>query len=299
MTAHNLAQHWQYTYRLLAMEDQIEKVKKYYDAVQKSYDEKWMNKENLAMHLGFWDKTTKNLHEALINENKHVADSLAIEKEDIVLDAGCGVGGTAIWIAENYDAKVAGVNIVKKQIESAKKYAEERNVAHLASFKMTDFASTGFPSEFFTKAFAIESICHSPQKENVLKEIYRVLKPNGKFVFIDAFLEKQNLNEREKSWVKDWCKGWACPDIPVLKDFLNSFKQAGFKIIKDTEVTEKSLPCSKILFDHCKRHYRLKSILAKFKMISGENYWNTRASISQHLLYKNQVISHHLLVVQK
>lgn len=278
---------------------QIKKVRKYYGAVQESYDMYWMNKKNLAMHLGFWDEDTDNLHEALINENQHVADYLEINKDDTVLDAGCGVGGTVIWIAENYGAKAVGINVVNDQVEAARRYANERKLNHLTSFKVRDFADTGLSDNSFTKAYSIESICHSPEKENVLKEIYRLLKPGGKFVFIDAFLNMPHPGRKEKKWIYDWCEGWACPDIPVLSDFLESFSKAGFKVINDVEVTEKSLPCSKLLYEHCKQGYLRKSILSRFGIISQEDYWNTRASISQHLLYRYGVISHHLLVAQK
>ncbi len=151
------------------MDSQTEKVRAYYNTVQKTYDNYWMNKENLAMHLGFWDKDTKGVHEALINENQYVANSLNITKNDIVLDAGCGVGGTAIWVAEKYGVKVIGVNIVEKQIEAAKKYAKERKIDHLVNFELKDYADTGFPNESFTKVYNIESFCKSTQKENVLK----------------------------------------------------------------------------------------------------------------------------------
>jgi hypothetical protein len=38
----------------------------------------WMNKNNLALHMGFWEKDTKNLNDALMNENKYVAEKLSI-----------------------------------------------------------------------------------------------------------------------------------------------------------------------------------------------------------------------------
>lgn len=82
------------------------KVGKHYDRNQIFYNLFWLNKKNLGMHYGFWEKGTKTLHQAILNENKAVAQALKIKKSDIVLDAGCGVGGTAIWLANNYGIKI-------------------------------------------------------------------------------------------------------------------------------------------------------------------------------------------------
>lgn len=83
------------------------RVEEYYDYTFPFYKIFWHKGTN-GIHYGFWDEETNSHTEALINTNKTVADTGKIKYGDKVLDAGCGVGGTSIWIAKNRGAHVTG-----------------------------------------------------------------------------------------------------------------------------------------------------------------------------------------------
>ena len=71
----------------------------YYDNLQKIYD-LFYSKRTLGLHYGFWEKNTKTTEESIINTNKFVIKYLDINDNDTILDAGCGIGGTSIFIAK-------------------------------------------------------------------------------------------------------------------------------------------------------------------------------------------------------
>lgn len=56
--------------------------------------------ETFGLHLGFWDHATKNRQEAILNENQAVIELGKINKHSKALDVGCGIGGTAFYIAK-------------------------------------------------------------------------------------------------------------------------------------------------------------------------------------------------------
>ncbi|MGD8744405.1 MAG: class I SAM-dependent methyltransferase [Candidatus Woesebacteria bacterium] len=91
--------------------DYEDKIINYYDNSQWLYQLFCYNDETLGMHFGFWEKNTKNRQEALVNENQKVIDLAGIKMGQKALDAGCGVGGTAIHIAKKTHAKVYAVSI--------------------------------------------------------------------------------------------------------------------------------------------------------------------------------------------
>jgi tocopherol O-methyltransferase len=128
-----------------AGQDNAAEVSRYYAGSQWIYNAFWMNKQNLAMHYGFWDKKTTKRADALLNVNEYVARDLDIRARDVVLDAGCGVGGTAIWMAEQYGAKVTGVTITAKQVAQAQKHIARRGVRALVNVELADFCRTGLP----------------------------------------------------------------------------------------------------------------------------------------------------------
>jgi tocopherol O-methyltransferase len=159
--------------------DNAAEVSRYYNNSQWIYDLLWMNKKNLAMHYGFWDKKTASRADALLNVNEYVARDLDIRAADVVLDAGCGVGGTAIWMAEERGARVTGLTITQKQVALARKHISRRGVRALVNVELADFCRTGLPSQSFDKIYAIESVCHAPEKASFLTEAFRLLKPGG------------------------------------------------------------------------------------------------------------------------
>jgi len=69
----------------------------------------------------------------------------------------------------------------------------------------------------------------SPDKEKVMKEVFRVLKHGGRTVFCEVVL-KDALPESIKKNIDDWfrCIGGALPE----KDFLTLMKKAGFRNIE-------------------------------------------------------------------
>ncbi len=273
------------------------KVGEHYDRVQKFYDLFWMNKKNLGMHYGFWDKNTKNLHEAILNENRFVAEQLKIKKSDIVLDAGCGIGGTAIWLAENYGVRVIGITIAQKQLGLATKYVQKRRVNHLVEFRLMDFCQTDFPNNFFTKIFAIESVCHTEKKEEFIEESFRILKPGGLLVVAD-FFRKENLNEQERYLLDQWCYGWEMPNISILAEFSRELNLAGFKNIRCFDKTKEIAPSSKRMYVVIGRVMRI--ILKCLELIKiRSSHGGTKATQSQYHLFKKQTTTYNVFVAEK
>ena len=159
-------------------------IAKYYDETLPYYKYLW-SKEANALHYGFWDKETRNVQEALLNENKFLAEAADIKVTDKVLDAGCGIGGSSIWIAKNIGADVVGITLSEKQLGEAKKLAAENNLNSKVKldFRLGDYLKIGFSDNAFDVIWAIESVCHTEDKADFLKEAYRILIPRGRLVF--------------------------------------------------------------------------------------------------------------------
>lgn len=266
--------------------DHRSKIRRYYDDSQILYRLFWMNKNNLAMHYGIWDKSTKNIHEALVNENEYIGRDLDVKKNDIVLDAGCGVGGTSIWMAEKYGAKVTGINIVEKQIKLAKKYSIKRGVDDLASFERRDYCDTGFPDESFDKIFALESVCHSSKKEDFVKEVYRILKPGGKFCIYDYFVNQLETDADKRNY-EIFCNGWAMPNLAKQTDFEHFLSKYKFINIHFSDITSKILKSSKRIQRASKAWLWVDKTLNIFKIVSDENVISTEASVVQYDFFKD------------
>ncbi len=101
----------------------------YYEETWLDYRMLWLNPSNRAIHFGYWDETTHNHSESLLNMNRVLASNLRPKAGDKMLDCGCGVGGTAMWMAENHDVDVTGITVTPDQVVRGNRYAAERGLS--------------------------------------------------------------------------------------------------------------------------------------------------------------------------
>jgi len=209
------------------------RVSSYYDKAQWYYSRFWSPH---ALHYGLWQSNTENLEEALRNTDRYVCEQLAVGSGDIVLDAGCGVGGSSLYIAESTGARVVGITISAVQCAIARRLFAKSPAADRLTVSFQDYTATGFVNNAFSKVFAIESLCHAPRKEVFLREAYRVLQPGGKLLVIDAFLARQPLKSEERRAYRAFKNGWAVPRLACRSGFETALLDVGFNDVVFTNL---------------------------------------------------------------
>jgi cyclopropane fatty-acyl-phospholipid synthase-like methyltransferase len=224
-----------------------QEIAQYYDLSEVHYRLFWNLAKSKSLHYGYWDANTKNFHEALLNTNKILADFAGITKEDTVLDAGCGVGGSSVWLSKNIGCKVTGITLSKKQAMQATQYAAAQSVGDLASFAVNDYTNTGYPENSFSVVWAVETVCHAPDKSDFLREAARVLKPGGRLIMAD-FFKKAGLAGKDARMIKDWANGWAVDDYATREEFERMLQNEGFTNVRIIDASEAVMPSIKKLY---------------------------------------------------
>ncbi|MCK5076104.1 MAG: methyltransferase domain-containing protein [Calditrichia bacterium] len=242
-----------------------ENIVKYYETCDGAYKKAWDLNNSLAFHYGFWDKHIKNLPQALEYENEVLVQIAKINKNDNLLDAGCGVGGSSIYLAKNIECKVTGITLSKKQVNEARNNAEKHQVENLAKFEIMDFTKTAFKEKNFDVVWAIESVCYASSKEDFLKEAFRILKPGGRLIIADGFGLKKQYSTKEQKLLDKMNHGWQVDSLENIEDFKSHASKAGFKEIQYQPENKRIWPSVKRLF--------LFSLLAipygKFEVLTG------------------------------
>lgn len=169
----------------------------YYEECDNAYRDTWGLDYNMQLNLGLWKKGTKNLSQALLNLNQEIAEKAALTADSKVLDAGCGVGGTAIYFAKHFGCQVVGITLAPHQAKKARANAAKAGVEKLCNFEVMDFMKTTFADESFDTVVGIESICYAEPKITFIKEAHRLLKKGGKLVVADNLQGKAELSEKE------------------------------------------------------------------------------------------------------
>jgi cyclopropane fatty-acyl-phospholipid synthase-like methyltransferase len=234
-------------------------IARYYDLSEVHYRRIWNLDKSRSLHYGYWDASVKNFHEALLNINKILAEAAAIREGENILDAGCGVGGSSIWLAKEKNCMVTGISLNENQINKAIALAKTFGVTERTLFEKRDYTDTLYPGNSFDIVWAIESVCYADDKNDFLKEAYRVLRPGGRLIIAD-FFKMKDLNPHESDQVKKWAACWAINDFSTKEDFDNKLNQNCFHDIVWQNATDAIMPSAKKLY----RSYFLGIIGAKF-----------------------------------
>jgi cyclopropane fatty-acyl-phospholipid synthase-like methyltransferase len=204
----------------------------YYDVNTRVYRLLWYGRKSLGIHHGYYDSDITNQEDAIIRTNETMAKVAGIKQDDKVLDAGCGVGGSSIWLAKNIGAQVIGITISNNQIKKAYKYAKEEGVLGKVEFLNRDFNKTEFPDETFDVVWGIESLCYALDKQKLLNELYRILKPGGRLVVSDGFILKEKMTPDEQAIIDEWAHGYRVESFATVEEYKKYLDKAGFKNIK-------------------------------------------------------------------
>jgi ubiquinone/menaquinone biosynthesis C-methylase UbiE len=196
-----------------------------------------------CIHHGYYEKGIRTHIQSVINMNDFIGHLLKLDSENKqykkILDAGCGIGGTVVYFAKKFpDIKFTGINIVPDHIEMAKKLAKKEKVLSNTEFFIKDFEDTDISSNQFDAIYLMESACYALQKQILIREMYRILKPGGIIVITDVFRILDELNPFLTNIYKSFCKGWGLSDLIDIEDFIFYLKKEGFHNIVNKKITK-------------------------------------------------------------
>jgi cyclopropane fatty-acyl-phospholipid synthase-like methyltransferase len=215
----------------------VRRIRTYYRQNQPIYDRYWTDNSALSMNYGLWTAGTSTRQQAFANQNRVIARSLAVRAGDRVLEAGCGTGGTSIWLAKTVGVNVTGITLVPEQARRARRYASERGVGFETSFIVGDYLCAPFPDGSFERIFASESVCYARDKADFLREAWRLLAPDGRLVVMDGFLRRTPRAGVESRLFDRWRDGWAVPGLTRRESFEKLLREVGFTSITYVDLT--------------------------------------------------------------
>ncbi len=220
----------------------------YYNTTQIHYEKWWDLKKSASLHYGIWEKDTKNFQEALVNTNKVLLELAEISGTSRVLDAGCGVGGAAVYIHEQKGARVTGITLSQKQVDTAIKLAKEKGISDQVNFELMNYTQTSFPDESFDVVWACESICNCPEPKKFMEEAYRLLKKGGRLIVCDFFKTSSDQVD-ENDWMRKWGDTWAVTEFSATEDFKRGLEESGFINSKILDYTAQITKSAKRMFN--------------------------------------------------
>ena len=143
-----------------------------------------------------------------------------------ILEIGCG---TALFTEKVYkvtNANITAIDISTDLLNKAKKKLP------FIKFRQEDAMLMSFKDDFFDNVWG-SSVLHHMEVETVLKEIYRVLKPNGSIIFAEPnLINPQIFLQKNIPFIKRWM-GDSPDEIAFVRwKIKRTIKKIGFKEIQ-------------------------------------------------------------------
>ena len=253
----------------------------YYEQTWSAYRVIWNSPAHPAMHFGYWDQNTRSHAESLINMNRQVALRAQVQAESRVLDAGCGAGGTSLWLAETCGATVTGISIVDTDVERARQFARRRGLEQQVCFKRQDYLCTDFPDGHFDVVVAQESVCHARNKRGFLDEAFRVLKPGGRLVIQDGFRSARPHSPNDERLLHSGLSAWAVPDLATRDEIVAWTQAVGFCDVVFEDISAQTRPSHRRLATFALIFYPYSWLFYTLGWRAPERHANVQGALAQ------------------
>ena len=229
------------------------RVVNHYDALTPTFYLTDYDPEHL--HWGYWDEppgagTPRAFDRqaqatAVIGMIDAVTAPANIEPDDLVVDAGCGVGGTARFLAAQHRCRVLGLDVTPSQVQRASKLTRELapDEASRIEYRIADAtAPWDVPPETVDVVVSLESACHYEHRDAYLHEVATALRPGGRLVLQDGIRTEPMSAGQYVRHINPICQAWQLWSIESLAGYEELISAAGLRIVDAVDLGPHVLP---------------------------------------------------------
>ncbi len=221
-----------------------EQIQAFYDTSSGLWEQIWGE----HMHHGYYGPSgqqKKDRYQAQIDLIEALLGWGGVTQAQEILDAGCGIGGSALYLAKKFDATATGITLSPVQARRAQERAVEMGMT--ARFEVADALEMPFADGSFDLVWSLESGEHMPDKEKFIAECYRVLKPGGTFLMaawchrpIEGF--HPPLTADEQAHLDNLYEVYCLPYIISIPAFEAIAQETGFQNIATDDWSDAVAP---------------------------------------------------------
>jgi len=231
-----------------------------YQQIQQLYDASsglWEQIWGEHMHHGYYgaDGTQKKDRRiAQIDLIEELLNWAGVTHAEHILDVGCGIGGSSLYLAAKFNASATGITLSPVQAARAKERAQAAGLSARADFQVTDALNMPFADDSFDLVWSLESGEHMPDKRKFLQECYRVLKPGGTFIMATwchrpLAGKGGQLTDDERKHLAEIYRVYALPYVISLPEYESMADKISFQNLRTADWSSAVAPFWDVVID--------------------------------------------------
>lgn len=158
---------------------------------------------------------------------KTLADALQIQAGSKVLDIGCGMGGTARYLASTYGCSIVGVDLTPEYIAVGCELNESLGLADQISLTTASAMDMPLTEGQFDRASMLHVGMNIADKPALMQEAARVIMPGGLFGIYDVMRTGDAPIEYPVAWAETADTSF----VSSVDDYVNALAGAGFEVV--------------------------------------------------------------------
>lgn len=167
-----------------------------------------------------------------------------------LLDIGCGIGGPARTLAADFGCRVIGLDATEDFIEAAQMLTEHVGLTDRVEFTTGSAVNLPFPDQRFDIVWLQFVLPNIHDKDRLVSEIRRVLKPGGRVAFHEVM---KGISE-DLDYPTFWADSPTMTFLDTPENFERRLDSAGFNQLFYRNYTQPSLEWYKAAAERAKQH---------------------------------------------
>jgi len=167
----------------------------------------------------------------------HAIEKMSLSEDQHVLDIGCGIGGTARYMAAQIGCKVTGIDLTPEYISIAKTLTDLTGLGSKVTYKVASALAMPFESETFDAAITIHVAMNIPERAALYREIARVMKPGATLCIYDVMKK----SDESFSFPVPWAQSADSSHLTTPEEMRTLLDDAGFDVREVDDRTDFAL----------------------------------------------------------
>jgi sarcosine/dimethylglycine N-methyltransferase len=175
----------------------------------------------------------EQIHAGGLMSSRALAERAGIKEGMSGIDLCCCLGAGMRFLVKNFNVEMSGVDATERMVIEARRRAEDEGMAAKLDFRLGDVTNIPYGNEAFDFVWGEDAWCYVLDKERLIREAARVLKPGGIIAFTDWIEGGVGLSDEEANRINKFMK---FPDMESIVGYRCLLMKYGFDICESVEI---------------------------------------------------------------